>query len=571
MIPSYRQTPMQRVVNSLDEGIALGALRGLLVLLPVLAIGMLYARLHFTGLRDREAMDCAQIARNIASGRGFVTDVVRPITLWHEGGRTGRLVEPARNADLFHAPLYPSLLAAGFRAFNPSFQVSARFLGFEPESRVILPLGLILWMATGVIVFALGRMLFDSRVAVLATLGYMLSDAVLADAISGRPDALGVFLVTASAGAALAWAFRDADGGGRGVRIALFVLAALCAGLAFLARYALGVAAVVVVLFVVARSARRQWLAGALMLALIAATASPWIARNIRVSGRPFGLAPIAALNAGADSPTAERAVTQRLDNADIAWLVRSRLADGLGKAGAPDRFGLGLGLFVGAFVLSFLHRFSRPEVRSFRWCAAAGLAVVLAAGSIAPEGSGPLVRSLLPVVVLYGCALIVLLVDRLELVDPLLKYVAAGLIVLVGLFPTILSVSAGDPESPYPPYYPPYITRVSSLMKPDEALCTDIPEAAAWYGRCRTLQLPRTMHDLESIRDAGMKIGGVYLTTVTANRRYIRELTTGPERSWLPLLEGRMPRGFPYTEGIRLPPGGRDQLFLTDLGRLPK
>ncbi len=571
MIPSFRQTPMQRLVNSLDGGFALGALRALLVLLPVLAIGMLYAHIQFTGLRDREAIDGAQVARNLAAGRGFVTDVVRPIVLWHEGRRSGRLVEPTRSADVFHAPLHPAIVAAGFHAVQPSLSVSTPFDVFAPERHVIVPIGLLFWMATGIIVFALGRRLFDARVAVLATLGYMLSDAVLADAISGRPDPLGAFLVTAAGGAALAWAFRDSDGGGKGIRTALFALAAAASALAFLTRYALAAAAVMIVLFVLARSARRQWLAAALMLALIAAGAAPWIARNLSVSGLPFGLAPIAVLNAGADAPTAERSVDQLLDNADIARLVRTRLAEGFGRAGAPDRFGLGLGLFVGAFVLSFLHRFSRGELRAFRWCVAAGIAIALATGSVVEEGAGPLVRSFLPFVVLYGCAMIVLLVDRLDVIDPLLRNLAAGAVVLLGVFPTILAVSAVDPVPAYPPYYPPYITRVTGFMKPDEALCTDIPEAVAWYGQCRALQLPRSMRGLESIRDSGMKIGGLYLTTVTGNRRYTRDLAGGPERSWLPLLEGRIPKGFPFTEGIRLPPGGRDQLFLTDLGRLPQ
>ena len=42
-----------------------------------------YYRLMFGGLIHSEAMDFAQIGRNLASGRGFVTYVLRPLALTH--------------------------------------------------------------------------------------------------------------------------------------------------------------------------------------------------------------------------------------------------------------------------------------------------------------------------------------------------------------------------------------------------------------------------------------------------------------------------------------------------------
>jgi 4-amino-4-deoxy-L-arabinose transferase-like glycosyltransferase len=89
--------------------------RGLL-LTGVVAIFLWgYAALQFNGLRHAEAMDQAQVARNLACGEGFTTQFIRPLSLW-------RLMErsPSRNAmldrhpDLMNPPAYPALLGTLF-------------------------------------------------------------------------------------------------------------------------------------------------------------------------------------------------------------------------------------------------------------------------------------------------------------------------------------------------------------------------------------------------------------------------------------------------------------------------
>ena len=53
--------------------------------------------------------------------------------------------------------------------------------------------------------------------------------------------------------------------------------------------------------------------------------------------------------------------------------------------------------------------------------------------------------------------------------------------------------------------------------------------------------------------------------------KRYAQDLLSGPDRAWLPVLNGKVPTGFPFTDGIALPPGSRDQLFLAEFGRLAR
>ena len=46
-------------------------------------LATVYALSQFRGLREPVAMECAQIARHLAEGRGFVTDCTRPFDLWY--------------------------------------------------------------------------------------------------------------------------------------------------------------------------------------------------------------------------------------------------------------------------------------------------------------------------------------------------------------------------------------------------------------------------------------------------------------------------------------------------------
>ena len=79
----------------------------------------------------------------------------------------------------------------------------------------------------------------------------------------------------------------------------------------------------------------------------------------------------------------------------------------------------------------------------------------------------------------------------------------------------------------------------------------------------------PATIDDFYEINDYTKRISGLYFTTITRDKAYVRDLLTGAERSWFPLLEGRIPSDFPLTQGFPL--NNMDQLFLTDRVRWNK
>jgi hypothetical protein len=72
---------IQRAVHALEAGgLAVGVRRGLVVLVVVL-IAIYYFIAQFRGLATSQAMEQAQIGRQIASGHGWSTNFARPLSV----------------------------------------------------------------------------------------------------------------------------------------------------------------------------------------------------------------------------------------------------------------------------------------------------------------------------------------------------------------------------------------------------------------------------------------------------------------------------------------------------------
>ncbi len=104
--------PDQR--NALRESLV-AAGRGVLSVLVGALLMLGYGTLQFNGLKHAEAMDQAQIGRNLARGEGFSTYFIRPLSVWilaQRRGAEGEMELP--QPDISHPPLYPALLGSTF-------------------------------------------------------------------------------------------------------------------------------------------------------------------------------------------------------------------------------------------------------------------------------------------------------------------------------------------------------------------------------------------------------------------------------------------------------------------------
>lgn len=564
------ESTIQDIVYNVDVGIGLRLVKSGLYLLTLLSIIVLYTATQFRGLKEAEAMDLAQVGLSVMEQGRFTTKQIRPASMWylieHSKSKDPQLRE---HPDIVNPPVYPLLLAGGFKMFRNAFSLStAPVRVFPPEQWVVVPLGHLFSILTGLLVFLIARTLFDNRVALLGITLFFLSNTVWATSISGTAFSVVAFWMTAAWYCALIASNRYQAGGRALGWIIATALAGLFCALGFLTRYG-SVALLPGIALLLGLSLRKH--SGKVLLlffGVFVLTIAPWLVRNLNVSGGLFGLAPYLALN-GADPAVNnlfERTLAQELTTAGVLSQLRPKLMLGLADLYSNQLPTIGDGILVGFFFTTFFYSFARDSVRRLRWCLALGVLVTLPVAALYGQPSYRLLYLFLPFVVIYAVAFFYILLDRMQLRIPILRMGVTGAFLGLGAIPLILTLLPPRTDLPYPPYYPPYITRVSHMLNADELMCSDMPWATAWYGNRASLLLPATLDEFYEVNDYMRRISGLYFTTLTRDREYVRTLVTGPYRTWFPILEGRIPTDFPLNKGFQL--GNLDQLFLTDRQR---
>src|SRR5260221_10587355 len=132
---------MQGALFNIELGRGKAILQWVVVVLGAAVLSLIYTAGQFRGLEKREAIDMAQLARNIARGEGFTTSVIRPVSLWHL--RTYRPDHDQKFENhpyLYNPPLYPLMLAGMFRLMPPKvFEAKSGGIVYAPERWGILP------------------------------------------------------------------------------------------------------------------------------------------------------------------------------------------------------------------------------------------------------------------------------------------------------------------------------------------------------------------------------------------------------------------------------------------------
>src|ERR1043165_2491610 len=157
-----------------------------LAILGVLVVIALYNLQSFKNMGTQEAMDSAQLARNIAQGKGYTTSFVRPLSMYlfkkhnelEPGALDKRLGELSRiktsHPDISNPPVYPLVLAGLMKVLPFRFAIPERpkmfwsargeFWRCQPDFFISV-LNQLLFVGAIVAVFFLAKRLFDSRVA----------------------------------------------------------------------------------------------------------------------------------------------------------------------------------------------------------------------------------------------------------------------------------------------------------------------------------------------------------------------------------------------------------------------
>lgn len=570
MVKKPFESKLQDLVYNIDAGIGLRLIQVLLGFLALVVVLVLpFTALQFKGLKDPEAMDCAQLGRNLMQQKRFVTQVVRPASLQFMTQHSPSH-RPAveRHPDLFHAPVYPALLAGVFSLYPPALAPDQKPGSITPEQVMIVPLNHIFVLLTGAWVFLIGRRLFTPRVALLGVAAYYLSRLVWDDSITG--DGMPVVGFFAAGAFYLSIVSVDARRAGlaAGRWIAPMAGSAVFCVLAILTRYAAVWIVPGILLYLGLSFGRAGRVALPVFALVVLLGVSPWLVRNKAVSGSFFGMAPYTALYDSrlSDGDSLARTTHVPLKAGAVVNALQVKWLTKMSEYYRGRMGSLGEGLLVPFFFATFFFRFVRREVNLLRWALALAMAGMFFAAGLFGDPVFRLLHVFWPLMILYGFAFFFLLLDRLAFEARLANFAVGGAVVALSALPLISGLLPPRPGLPYPPYFPTFIQKVCSHLEPNEVMCTDMPWATAWYGSRVSIYLPTSVEEFYQINDYQKTIKGLYFTTLTRDLPYARVLKTGAYKTWFPILEGRIPSDFPLTQGFHL--NNLDQLFLTDRPR---
>lgn len=531
------ERPLNRTA---EDGIDAVARRVSLTMLWVLAgpiVLWLTFRAQYTGLVHADAMEYAQIARNVAAGHGFTTDVLRPLALAaHPGSVATGGTLSASPPDLSHPPLYSFLLALLFGALGAG------------DGPVVL-LSALCYLLLIPVVYALASRWFNRTVAVVSALVIICWRQTVGYAITGLPVLLVMLLVTLL----LLLLHRVSEDPRRLGRLAM---AGAVLGFCYLAEYSSVLFLLPIAVYLVLGAGPQGFLTAeaqsgraedaenggrrfsslrslrafplrlrgektpstgaqrlAVFLAAFLVIAGPWMLRNARLGVHPvFGLRSYELVMGTNVHPGFS--LYRAADLSEVAPMTLSMLAQlvrkGVVAAGSlydqlPQIPGIWLTPFV---VLSLFYRFRRPGVEPLRWCAL-GMLATLAAASIFYRATFEIEQYVpfVPFLTVIGVAALVRLASERDL-PPLATRALLATLVLVTAFPLAVSLKFGAAAVSGID-----TSGLAQIAMPREAvLASDVPWAVAWYGNRRSMWLPQTEKDLERLAP---QIEGIYLTSL--------------------------------------------------------
>lgn len=584
--------------------------RYLQFLLPCLAIAIVAILYDFRAWRNfsaPEAMDSAQLARNLATGKGYTTLYVRPLSLYLVQAKNqtqdisappGEVPDYARiktaHPDLANPPVYPLVLAGLMKILPFHFAVDLKsvfwadnglFWRYQPDFLIGI-FNQLLFFAAVVAVYFIARKLFDSSVALVAVVLMLGCELLWRFSASGLSTMLLLLIFLGLFRCILAVEELGRDPQADAFRILCWSAAAgMLAGLGALTRYAFGWAIIPVALFLILFGGPKKWLNLLVAFAAFAVVLAPWITRNVVVSGVPFGTAGYSIFDGTSfamDYPM-DRSLHPNLVEALSPGPYWHKFMMNIQPIFENDLLKLG-GSWVGVlFLAGLLLGFNRPLVRRARYFLLMCLAmfiVVQALGQTWLSDQSPEINSenllvlAAPLVIIFGTAFFFILLDQMKLPAPELRYVITGAFIVVCCLPLFFALWYKTSPVSYPPYYPPDIEKEAAWMKPNELVMSDVPWAVAWYGQRQCVSLTDdAQNEFFALNDYIKPVSALYLTMQTMNGRLISDCVRNGPTSWGHFIlnavtQNKIPPDFP----LRRAPSGSaaisSGLFLTDAER---
>ena len=393
---------LQQLIHLFEVGLGTQLLKWGVLALATITLFVGYNWRAYKNLAAPEAMDAAQLARNLAEGKGYTTLFVRPLSIYlltnHDAAGFALNVsqaDPGRlkrlHPDLANPPLYPLLLAGLMKVLPFQYDIpgngvvsnakagkyfwnkDGQFWWYPPDFLIAL-FNQLLFLAMVVLTYFLAQRLFDVWVAWVSAILLLGTELLWRFSVSGLSTMLLLLLFVG-----VAWCLSLAEQSVReskwGASAPAFLAAGagLLTGLGGLTRYAFGWIILPVVLFLVLFTGRRRAVNALAALAVFAAVLTPWTVRNYHLCGLPFGTATFTVLEKTEPFPEMRLqrslkpnwSLLQRYPVLPVAWY---KLIINLRETVSTDLPKLG-GSWVSAFFLvGLMLAFKNPTINRLRY-----------------------------------------------------------------------------------------------------------------------------------------------------------------------------------------------------------
>jgi hypothetical protein len=541
---------IQETIHKLEVAGGLRYARIGLALLAVIGGTVWYNVRCFRNMASQEAMDSAQLARNIAQGKGYTTSFIRPFSMFllrrhneqtESGSRTAELTRiKDRHPDIANPPVYPFLLAAAMKVlpFKYALSEGAKYSGYQPDM-LISVVNQVLFFALIISVFLLARRLFDAPTAWLAAALLFGAEVLWRFTFSGLSTMLLLLILSGIMWCLVLFEERVRNQDLRIVPLVVLpFLAGLLCGVGGLTRYSfLWLIIPTVAYLAVFGSFTWRWIASGVAVTAFLIVISPWLIRNYQVSGTPLGV-PGYAIFSG--TPVFPDNVLERSLQPDFTapagapWLTLclQKALGNLRQLIREDLFTFCGGFVTAFFLVGLLVVFPNPAASRLRYFVLATLVLLMLVQSLgrtylsddSPEvNSENLLILVAPFLLLFGVHFFWLLLDQIYLPFRDLRYVVIGLFCFLCCLPMLFNFLPPRPRPiVYPPYYPFYIQRAAGFVKEDDLTMCDIPWAMAWYGQAQSIWATPgydPLFEIDSLKKNG--ITELYLTGVTMNGNF--------------------------------------------------
>jgi hypothetical protein len=591
---------IQTTIHLLESNIFNRVLKVLLIVLVLVGVTMTYDWAGYHNFSSEEAMDSAQLARNLSEGRGYTTYFVRPFSIYllqkkkaaAQGSKAAIGAEAARmdnnHPDLANPPVYPVLLAGLMKAAkfhyavvtNKSFWSTAgNFQRYQPEFIIALA-NQVLLIGSVFLTFFVARKIFDRTAAWIAALLAAKCSLLWQFSVSGLSTILLMDLFLCLVIALLKFEEANTQPEPAQKKSLIWSVAlGLVLAVGMLTRYSFGWLIVPAAVYLVLFGGPRRVLYVFTVAVAFAVPVIPWVLRNLAVSGTMFGVSGYAvaegtAFFQGADLENSTHPFLNGLFRL-TPYLIKLR-------GNLLQIFENDLTHFSGTWILMLFfvgllvgfRSQTAKRIRYFTMFCLVTFVFVQALGRTHLSDDVPVLNSenllvlLAPLTFIYGAVFFVILLDQIKLPFPQMRYVAITVLLLMER--TALTAHVGSPQgSPlsYPPYFPPDIQKISQLVKPNELIMSDVPWAVAWYGQRECVSLPlNPKEEFSNISDYVKPVNALYLTEKTLKIDLLPELTVSHldpnDESWRHFVltagvKNQLPNEFPlgvvsgYVSGI--------------------